>query len=249
MFDINFSGIFAFIYKDIRQTFQLQTLITIINEMLFVIVFGPAITTLVNVSNYLIFISLGFLVTATLSGAFETAYSLFHEEKSWNQFEYYLVLPLSRKELLLGKIIGGIGRSLVYFLPIFLLIIFSYNLLSLSFIVGVLGMFFLISTFFVGIFLILVIIVQNYYLFNIIIVNVIDFVKKFSTIFYPLSIFPAIFVPFIFLNPVSIGAYSVRALANGFFTWQEWILLGLISFSSVLVGFVVYDHKLEHILL
>ena len=249
MFDINFDGMFAFIYKDIQQTFQLRALLTIANEILFVVIFGPAISTLVNTSNYLIFISLGFLVTATLSGAFETAYSLFHEEKSWNQFEYYLTLPLSRKELLLGKIIGGIGRSLIYFMPIFFLIIFLYNLLSLNFILGVFGMFFLISTFFIGLFLLLVIIVQNYYFFNIISVNGINFVKKFSTVFYPLSIFPIILAPFIFLNPVSIGAFSVRALANGIFTWQEWVFLGFISLSSLLEGFIVYDRKLEYILL
>ncbi len=91
-------------------------------------VFAYLISTLIggNVSllggfDYFSFYSVGVIVTTLTSIAFIIGMDLF-EEKELGLLEYLLSLPFSHTIFVLGRALGGALRSLIYILPMFLLV-------------------------------------------------------------------------------------------------------------------------------
>lgn len=242
---MNARAIITLSYNDVRTSFELTFFLDVFRDMLYLLVFAPAIAYLVNERGFILFISLGLLITAMMSGSFKIAYSLFHEEKSYLQFEYFLSLPVSRKELLLGRMLGGLGLAFMHFLPLFVTVVVLFNLWSVYFIAGSLLIFILLSAAFVGIFLCLIVIIGDYYLFNIVSVNGMQVMRKLSTVFYPLSVFPWFLSPFVLLNPVSLGAALIRALEQNSLHLAGWLILLVFGTGSIVTGMLIYEKKLE----
>lgn len=232
-------------YNDVRKSFELTFFLDVFRDLLYLFVFAPALSYLVGERDFLLYLSLGLLVTAMMSGSFKIAYSLFHEEKSYHQFEYLLSLPISRRELLLGRMLGGMGLAFMHFLPLFIAVILIFNLWSFYFITGSLMLFILLSAIFVGLFLCLIVMVGDYYLFNIVSVNGMQLIRKLSTVFYPLAVFPWFLLPFVLLNPVSLGAGLIRSFEQGSLYLLEWLLLLLLAIISIVAGMILHERKLE----
>jgi len=99
-------------------------------------VFAYLISTLIGSNalggvDYFSFYSVGVIVTTVTSIAFIIGMDLF-EEKELGLLEYLLSLPFSHTIFVLGRALGGALRSLIYILPMFLLVAILDKYTSIS---------------------------------------------------------------------------------------------------------------------
>ena len=230
---------------DIRETLHLRILIKLFQELLFVIIFAQSISSLVDRPNYLNYIISGLIIASILTGTFETLYNLFYDEKSGIMFDYLLSLPLSRKEFLFSKIMGSLVQAFIFFLPLLIFYLYLFKISSLLIILEIIIYFIVISILFLGLLFVLIVIIGDSYLFNLFYINGIQLLRKFSTIFYPISVFPSILIPLVFINPLSIGANGIRVVLSGNFNFLDFISIGIMTLCLLTLGLIIYDKKLE----
>jgi ABC-2 type transport system permease protein len=202
------------------------------------------------VPDYFRYYVAGLSVMTLYSAAIFIGFDIY-EEAEHGVFEYLLSLPVSRRQLVLGRSIGGGLRSFIYVGPmigISLYVIGAVN--PLGFLVALFALF-LFSFGVSGMSITIAVIIKSSDRFDIL-MGVLDaLIVRLSTAMYPLAIVQA-------ANPVYGGVASLNPVtfAADLFRWGTDIitldnpllpLLGIIIFFSIftLVGIVIYDKRIE----
>jgi len=215
--------------------------------------FGLIASRMINVQevpDYFRYYVAGLSVMTLYSAAIFIGFDIY-EEAEHGVFEYLLSLPVSRRQLVLGRSIGGGLRAFIYVGPmigISLYVIGAVN--PLGFLVALFALF-LFSFGVSGMSITIAVIIKSSDRFDIL-MGVLDaLIVRLSTAMYPLAFVQA-------ANPVYGGVASLNPVtfAADLFRWGTDIitldnpllpLLGVIIFFSVFtfVGIVIYDKRIE----
>jgi ABC-2 type transport system permease protein len=238
--------------RDIRLFFQYKFLI-IMRAIWFVsqiVLFGLIASRMINVPDYFHYYVAGLSVMTLYSAAIFIGFDIY-EEAEHGVFEYLLSLPVSRRQLVLGRSIGGGLRSFIYVGPLIgvsLYVIGAVN--PLSFLVSLFALF-LFSFGVSGMSITIAVIIKSSDRFDIL-MGVLDaLIVRLSTAMYPLAVVQA-------ANPLygGVAGFNPVTYAADLFRWGTDIvvlsnpltpLLGIIAFFAffTFVGVILYDKRIE----
>jgi ABC-2 type transport system permease protein len=215
--------------------------------------FGLIASRMVAIPDYFRYYVSGLSVMTLYSAAIFIGFDIY-EEAEHGVFEYLLSLPVSRRQLVLGRSIGGGLRSFIYVGPLIAISLYVIGAINpLSFLVSLFALF-LFSFGVSGMSITLAVIIKSSDRFDIF-MGVLDaLIVRLSTAMYPLAIVQA-------ANPVygGIASFNPITYAADLFRWGTGIesiitlqnplipLLGIIAFFSffTFVGVVIYDKSIE----
>jgi ABC-2 type transport system permease protein len=215
--------------------------------------FGLIASRMIAIPDYFRYYVSGLSVMTLYSAAIFIGFDIY-EEAEHGVFEYLLSLPVSRRQLVLGRSIGGGLRSFIYVGPLIAISLYVIGAINpLSFLVSLFALF-LFSFGVSGMSITIAVIIKSSDRFDIF-MGVLDaLIVRLSTAMYPLAIVQA-------ANPVYGGLASFNPItyAADLFRWGTGIesiitlqnplipLLGIIAFFSffTFVGVVIYDKSIE----
>jgi ABC-2 type transport system permease protein len=247
--------LFLVVERDIRLFFQYKFLI-IIRAIWFVsqiILFGLIASRMMNVPDYFQYYVSGLSVMTLYSAAIFIGFDIY-EEAEHGVFEYLLSLPVSRRQLVLGRSIGGGLRSFIYVGPLIgvsLYVIGAVN--PLNFLISLASLF-LFSFGVSGMSITIAVMIKSSDRFDIL-MGVLDaLIVRLSTAMYPLSFVQK-------ANPFYgwIANFNPVTYASDLFRWGTGIeaiitldnplvpILGIIAFFSffTFVGVIIYERRIE----
>jgi len=244
--------------RDVRLFFQYKFLI-IMRAIWFVsqiALFGLIASRMISVQavpDYFRYYVGGLSVMTLYSAAIFIGFDIY-EEAEHGVFEYLLSLPVSRRQLVLGRSIGGGLRSFIYVGPLIAISLYVMGSVNpLAFLVSLLALF-LFSFGVSGMSITIAVIIKSSDRFDIF-MGVLDaLVVRLSTAMYPLAVVQA-------ANPLYGGITNFNPLtyAADLFRWGTGIesiitlsnpllpLVGIIAFFALFtfVGVVLYDRRIE----
>jgi ABC-2 type transport system permease protein len=215
--------------------------------------FGLIASRMIAIPDYFRYYVSGLSVMTLYSAAIFIGFDIY-EEAEHGVFEYLLSLPVSRRQLVLGRSIGGGLRSFIYVGPLIAISLYVIGAINpLSFLVSLFALF-LFSFGVSGMSITIAVMIKSSDRFDIF-MGVLDaLIVRLSTAMYPLAIVQA-------ANPVYGGLASFNPItyAADLFRWGTGIesiitlqnplipLLGIIAFFSffTFVGVVIYDKSIE----
>jgi ABC-2 type transport system permease protein len=246
------------IERDVRLFFQYKFII-IMRAIWFVaqiVLFGLIASNMMNVSvvkDYFRYYVAGLSVMTLYSAAIFIGFDIY-EEAEHGVFEYLLSLPVSRRELVLGRSIGGGLRSFIYVGPLIAISLYVIGSLNpLQFLVSLFALF-LFSFGVSGFSITLAVMIKSSDRFDIL-MGVLDaLIVRLSTAMYPLAIVmkanPA-YGELATFNPVTFaadlfrwgtGLESIITISNPLLS-----LLGVVIFFGLFTyfGVVIYERRIE----
>jgi len=244
--------------RDIRLFFQYKFLI-IMRAIWFVsqiALFGLIASRMINVEavrDYFHYYVAGLSVMTLYSAAIFIGFDIY-EEAEHGVFEYLLSLPVSRRQLVLGRSIGGGLRSFIYVGPLIgvsLYVIGSIN--PISFLISLLALF-LFSFGVAGMSITIAVMIKSSDRFDIL-MGVLDaLIVRLSTAMYPLAVVQS-------ANPLygGVASFNPVTYAADLFRWGTGLeaiitldnplmpLLGIIAFFAffTFVGVIIYERRIE----
>jgi ABC-2 type transport system permease protein len=244
--------------RDVRLFFQYKFLI-ILRAIWFVsqiVLFGLIASRMVNVQevpDYFRYYVSGLSIMTLYSAAMFIGFDIY-EEAEHGVFEYLLSLPVSRRQLVLGRSIGGGLRSFIYVGPLIAASLFVIGAVNpLNFLVAMFALF-LFSFGVSGMSITIAVLIKSSDRFDIFMGVVDALIVRLSTAMYPLSVVQA-------ANPLYGGAVNFNPVsyAADLFRWGTGIpdiitfdnpllpLVGIIAFFSIFtfVGVIIYDRRIE----
>jgi len=206
-----------------------------------------------KVPDYFRYYVSGLSVMTLYSAAIFIGFDIY-EEAEHGVFEYLLSLPVSRRQLVLGRSIGGGLRSFIYVGPLIgvsLYVIGSVN--PIGFLLSLFALF-LFSFGVSGMSITLAVMIKSSDRFDIL-MGVLDaLIVRLSTAMYPLAVVQA-------ANPFygGIANFNPVTYASDLFRWGTGIeaiitlenplipLIGIIAFFAffTFVGITIYDRRIE----
>ena len=241
--------------RDIRLFFQYKFLI-IMRAIWFVsqiALFGLIASRMINVPNYFQYYVAGLSVMTLYSAAIFIGFDIY-EEAEHGVFEYLLSLPVSRRQLVIGRSIGGGLRSFIYVGPLIALSLYVIGAINpLNFLLSLFALF-LFSFGVSGMSITIAVIIKSSDRFDIL-MGVLDaLIVRLSTAMYPLAYVQQ-------ANPLygSIASFNPVTYAADLFRWGTGIeaiitvenpllpLLGIAAFFGFfsLFGVVIYERMIE----
>lgn len=208
---------------------------------------------MVAIPDYFRYYVSGLSVMTLYSAAIFIGFDIY-EEAEHGVFEYLLSLPVSRRQLVLGRSIGGGLRSFIYVGPLIAISLYVIGAINpLSFLVSLFALF-LFSFGVSGMSITIAVMIKSSDRFDIF-MGVLDaLIIRLSTAMYPLATVQA-------ANPVygGLASFNPVTYAADLFRWGTGIesiitlqnplipLLGIIAFFSffTFVGVVIYDKSIE----
>jgi ABC-2 type transport system permease protein len=243
------------IERDIRLFFQYKFLI-IMRVIWFVsqvLLFGVIAANMVNVPDYFQYYVGGLSVMTLYSTAIFIGFDIY-EEAEHGVFEYLLSLPVSRRQLVIGRSIGGGLRAFIYVGPLVAISLFVIGAVNpLSFAIALLALF-LFSFGVSGMSIAIAVSIKSSDRFDIF-MGVLDaFIVRLSTTMYPLKIIQQ-------TNPIYGWAANLNPLsyAADLFRWGTGLekiiyvqnpllpLMGIVAFFGffTLLGVTIYERMIE----
>lgn len=246
------------IERDVRLFFQYKFII-IMRAIWFVaqiVLFGLIASNMMNVlvvKDYFRYYVAGLSVMTLYSAAIFIGFDIY-EEAEHGVFEYLLSLPVSRRELVLGRSIGGGLRSFIYVGPLIAISLYVIGSLNpIQFLVSLFALF-LFSFGVSGFSITLAVMIKSSDRFDIL-MGVLDaLIVRLSTAMYPLAIVmqanPA-YGQLATFNPVTFvadlfrwgtGLESIITISNPLLS-----LLGVVIFFGLFTyfGVVIYERRIE----
>ena len=242
--------------RDIRLFFQYKFLI-IMRAIWFVsqiALFGLIASRMMSIPNYFQYYVAGLSVMTLYSAAIFIGFDIY-EEAEHGVFEYLLSLPVSRRQLVIGRSIGGGLRSFIYVGPLIAVSLYVIGAVNpLSFLVALFALF-LFSFGVSGMSITIAVLIKSSDRFDIL-MGVLDaLIVRLSTSMYPLAVVQA-------ANPLygGLATFNPVTFAADLFRWGTGIeaiitpsfnpllpLLGIIAFFSVFtfVGIIIYEGHIE----
>jgi len=241
--------------RDIRIFFQYKFLI-IMRAIWFIsqiALFGLIASRMINVTevpDYFRYYVGGLSIMTLYSAAIFIGFDIY-EEAEHGVFEYLLSLPVSRRQLVVGRSIGGGIRAFIYVGPLIALSLYVIGSINpIGFLVALFALF-LFSFGLSGMSITIAILIKSSDRFDIL-MGVLDaLIVRLSTAMYPLAIVQAanpIYGGIASLNPVTFAADLFR-WGTGIVTLNNPLLplIGIIAFFGffTFVGIVFYDKRIE----
>src|SRR5881396_2952376 len=205
--------VFQMALRDVSVLFRTPWII-ITRGLAFVIqlfVFAYLISGLIHVPglNFFQYYAVGSVVATIASISFVIGYDIF-EEAEERGLDYLLNLPISRRQFIIGRALGGAVRAMIYTIPMFLVVAlmekFS-NPLSLSFAIFDL---FLLAFGVTGLSITMAVSVRSANRFDVTLALLELAVSRASTALYPLAFMPSYVAAFAPYSPVTFAADSMR---------------------------------------
>jgi ABC-2 type transport system permease protein len=247
--------LFLVVERDIRLFFQYKFLV-IMRLIWFVsqiALFGLIASRLVNVPDYFQYYVSGLSVMTLYSAAIFIGFDIY-EEAEHGVFEYLLSLPVTRKQLVLGRSIGGGLRAFIYVGPLIGISLYVIGAVNpLNFLVALFALF-LFAFGVSGMSITIAVLIKSSDRFDIL-MGVLDaLIVRLSTAMYPMA----------FVREANfvygwLASFNPITYAADLFRWGTGIeaiitldnpllpLLGVIAFFSffTFVGVIVYDKRIE----
>lgn len=247
--------LFLVVERDIRLFFQYKFLI-IMRGIWFVsqiVLFGLIASRMVSVTDYFQYYVAGLSVMMLYSTALFIGFDIY-EEAEHGVFEYLLSLPVSRRQLVLGRSIGGGLRAFIYVGPLIGVALYVIGAVNpLNFLIAFFTLF-LFAFGVSGMSITIAVIIKSSDRFDIL-MGVLDaLIVRLSTAMYPLAIVQQ-------ANPFYGGLTQLNpvSFASDLFRWGTGLeaiislnnplapLLGIVAFFSffTFVGIIIYDKRIE----
>ena len=243
------------IERDVRLFFQYKFLI-IMRAIWFisqVLLFGLIAAQMVNVPDYFQYYVGGLSVMTLYSTAIYIGFDIY-EEAEHGVFEYLLSLPVSRRQLVIGRSIGGGLRAFIYVGPLVAISLFVIGAVNpLSFAIALFALF-LFSFGMSGMSIAIAVLIKSSDRFDIL-MGVLDaFIVRLSTTMYPAAVIQA-------ANPLYGWTANINPLtfAANLFRWGTGLekiiyiqnpllpLLGIVAFFGLFtfLGIAIYERMIE----
>src|SRR5438128_2383278 len=185
-------------------------------------------------------------VLATIASiSFVIGYDIF-EEAEEGVLDYLLTLPISRREFIIGRALGGAMRAIIYTIPMFVIVavVWGFNQ-PLSILTALLSLF-LLAFGVTGMSITVAVSVKSANRFDVVLALLELAVSRASTALYPIGFIPVYVAVFAPLSPVSFAADSAySSLVN--FTLDLPAIAGLVAFVVIFLGLgaTFYFRRLE----
>ncbi len=246
--------------RDLRMFMQYKFLL-IMRGIWFVSqvsLFGLIVNKMVEVAardagiNYFQYYVAGVTIITLYSTSMFIGYDIF-EEAEHGVFEYLLTLPVSRRELVLGRSIGGGLRSFIYVGPLLVVVLALLGVLNpLNFMVALAGLF-LFAFGVSGMSITIAVAMKSGDKYDILIGVLDALIVRLSTTMYP-SVYLQQAMP----SYATIARFNPLTYASDLFRWGTGIegalqfnpfagllVLFVFFFSFTFVGVVFYERRLE----
>jgi len=244
--------------RDIRLFFQYKFLI-ILRAIWFVsqiALFGLIASRMINVQqvpDYFRYYVSGLSIMTLYSAAIFIGFDIY-EEAEHGVFEYLLSLPVSRRQLVIGRSIGGGLRSFIYVGPLIAVSLYVIGAVNpINFLIALFALF-LFSFGVSGMSITIAVMIKSSDRFDIL-MGVLDaLIVRLSTAMYPLAVVQL-------TNPLygRVASFNPITYAADLFRWGTgieaialdtnplWPLLGIIAFFAIFtfVGVTIYDRRIE----
>ena len=223
-----------------------------------VALFGLVVSKMVEVAardagiNYFQYYVAGVTIITLYSTSMFIGYDIF-EEAEHGVFEYLLTLPVSRRELVLGRSIGGGLRSFIYVGPLLVVVLALLGVLNpFNFMVALAGLF-LFAFGVSGMSITIAVAMKSGDKYDILIGVLDALIVRLSTTMYP-SVYLQQAMP----SYATIAEFNPLTYASDLFRWGTGIegtlqvnpVIGILAlfvffFSFTFVGVVFYERRLE----
>jgi ABC-2 type transport system permease protein len=218
-----------------------------------VLLFGLIAANMVNVPDYFQYYVGGLSVMTLYSTAIFIGFDIY-EEAEHGVFEYLLSLPVSRRQLVVGRSIGGGLRAFIYVGPLVAVSLFVIGAVNpLSFAIALFALF-LFSFGMSGMSIAIAVLIKSSDRFDIL-MGVLDaFIVRLSTTMYPAYVIQK-------TNPIYGWSANFNPLtfASDLFRWGTGLekivyvqnpllpLLGIVAFFGLftLLGIAIYERMIE----
>jgi len=199
--------------------------------------------------DYFNFYAAGIIVTMLYSTSVFIGYDIY-EEADHGVIEYLLSVPVSRKELVIGRSIGGGLRSFIYVSPMMLFVLYLIGISNpLQLLVAFISLF--LFTFGVaGFSITLAVSIKSSDRFDILLGVLDALIVRLSTTLYPLAYMPSYYSGIATINPLTFAADLFRwgaGIESAFLTSPVVAMLGIVSFFSIFtfLGIFLHERRLE----
>jgi ABC-2 type transport system permease protein len=233
--------------RDILTLFRTPWII-ISRSMAFIIqlfVFAYFISGFVNYPGFFEYYAVGSVVAMVASISFVIGYDIF-EEAEEGLLDYLLTLPVSRRQFIIGRALGGAVRSMIYVIPMFVIVAVLESFSNpLSILAAVLDLF-LLAFGVTGLSITMAVTVRSANRFDVTLALLDLGVTRVSVALYPLAKLPYYVRPIAPFSPVTFASTSVYdALVLTSLNTVE--LAGLLAFVAVFIvlGATIYFKRLE----
>ncbi|MGD0027475.1 MAG: ABC transporter permease [Candidatus Bathyarchaeia archaeon] len=243
------------IERDVRLFFQYKFLVImrIIWFVSQVLLFGVIAANMVNIPKYFDYYVGGLSVMTLYSTAIFIGFDIY-EEAEHGVFEYLLSLPISRRQLVIGRSIGGGLRAFIYVGPLVAVSLFVIGAVNpLNFAIALFALF-LFSFGVSGMSIAIAVLIKSSDRFDIL-MGVLDaLIVRLSTTMYPLVIIKQtnpLYGWTAGLNPLSYAADLFRwgtGLEKIIYIQNPLLpLLGIVVFFGLftLLGVTIYERMIE----
>lgn len=213
-----------------------------------VVIFGLAISIMVNVEGYFNYYAAGIYIATLYSTAMFVAYDI-AEEAEHGVIDYLLSLPIHRRTLEVGRAIGGGLRSILATGPPLAFTLYIIGVRNLYTLLNALIGLALLSFGVAGLGITIVSILKSGDKTDILLGALDAFIIRLSTVFYPRAFMPAVYSSAAITNPLTH--------ASDLFRWGLGITIGdidpalsmivLIAFalSTTSFGIYLYERRME----
>jgi ABC-2 type transport system permease protein len=234
--------------RDISTLFRTPWII-ISRSLAFVIqlfVFAFLISGLVvKFPDYFEYYAVGSVVGTVASISFIIGYDIF-EEAEEGLLDYLLTLPISRRQFIIGRALGGAVRAMIYTIPMFTIVAVIENFSNpLSLAASIFDLF-LLAFGVTGLSITMAVSVRSANRFDVTLALLELAVSRASTALYPLAFMPSYVRAFAPFSPVTFAADSARAALTGT-SFDVLGVAGLVAFVAIFLGLgaTFYFRRLE----
>jgi ABC-2 type transport system permease protein len=199
--------------------------------------------------SYFNYYAAGIIITMLYSTAVFIGYDIY-EEADHGVIEYLLSVPVSRKELVLGRSIGGGLRSFLYVGPMMLLILYLIGVSNPLQLLAALLSLFLFTFGVAGFSITLAVSIKSSDRFDILMGVMDALIVRLSTTLYPIAYMPPYYRGIAIINPLTFAA--------DFFRWGAGLekavsippllaAFGIVAFFSIFtfLGIILHERRLE----
>jgi len=234
--------------RDIATLFRTPWII-ISRSLAFIVqlfVFAALISKLVvGFPGFFQYYAIGSVVGTIASISFIIGYDIF-EEAEEGVLDYLLTLPISRRQFIVGRALGGAVRAMIYIIPMFVIVAILEGFVNPLSLGAALLDLFLLAFGVTGLSITVAVSVRSANRFDVFLALLELAVSRASTALYPIAFMPSYVAALAPFSPVSFAADSTRAALTSF-SLDLPGLAGLIAFVVVFLGLgaAFYFRKLE----
>jgi ABC-2 type transport system permease protein len=234
---------FLLIMRAVWFVAQIALFGLVVNKML-----RPDVQLVVG-GNYFNFYAAGIIITMLYSTAIFIGYDIY-EEADHGVIEYLLSVPVSRKELVLGRSIGGGLRSFVYVSPMLFFVLYLIGVTNpLQFLVAFVALF-LFAFGVSGFSITMAVSIKSSDRFDITLGVLDALIVRLSTTLYPIAYMPSYYAGIARFNPLTFAADLFRwgaGIESPLLTSPAVGIFGIVMFFSVFtfLGIILHEKRLE----